>query len=376
MFAVVGCRTADPAFYTRDGRLLADVDPLPYRIALASFPEAWPRAKGPAVEKDRYWFRLSDVETHELLADILGRRPKEQSAMDRSLKSGEGGFGDLLRGYEIPLQNTCVEVIKIKKRKLVDALKEAQKQRADLLIMPRRAEPPRFTYLGTTNTVASFLLWLTTWIGGLHVQDQTFDARAAFDFFIINPYDGTTLATYTATSDHMDLTLWERNEREFQSGVGWSLIMPPYFAPDEPEPVSNMLSGMVCARIAARLGGYLKQDFVYKEHETIGTLRELNRKNGSEIEGPWLRLTGEIVADKPITDFALYVGDRTKPHDTEALSTKEEDQLATDQAQGSIYRIELKPPLIPLKIGQNLIRIEFAVQGRYTSRTLYYTRKR
>ncbi len=174
----------------------------------------------------------------------------------------------------------------------------------------------------------------------------------------------------------MDLTLWERNGRKFQQGVGWSLIMPPYVTPDDGGHVSNMLSTKVCARIAARLACYLKQDFVYRERETIGTLREILPKNGEIIRAPNLLLRGDIVAEQPITDFALYVGNRRQPHYEVASSKKEEAKLDIDeQAQGSIYRIHLEPPLIPLEIGQNLIHIEFAVSGRYTSRTLYYKRE-
>ena len=147
--------------------------------------------------------------------------------------------------------------------------------------------------------------------------------------------------------------------------------------PDDGGHVSNMLSTKVCARIAARLAGYLKQDFVNRERETIGTLREILPKNGEIIREANLLLRGDIVAEHPITDFALYVRNRRQPHYEVASSKKTRDMLdPNEQAQGSIYRIHLEPPLIPLEIGLNLIHIEFAVSGRYTSRTLYYKREK
>ena len=42
------------------------------------------------------------------------------------------------------------------------------------------------------------------------------------------------------------------------------------------------------------------------------------------------------------------------------------------QAQGSLYRIRVTPPTITLRPGRNELRIEYAVKGRYTSRTLVY----
>ena len=110
--------------------------------------------------------------------------------------------------------------------------------------------------------------------------------------------------------------------------------------------------------------------FAVRERELIGTPRAIEPRNfsrptvedGTLNADGTLTLTTEIVADHPLTDCSLYANDRKLPW-----------EKPTEQVQGGVYRIVVNPKAITLnREGWNEIRIEYAVRGRYTSRTLRY----
>ena len=205
----------------------------------------------------------------------------------------------------------------------------------------------------------------------------------SMDFDIVSAYDGTALATFTATSETLDLTLWERSGRRFGTNVAESTIVPSQMTRDRKPRVSEALTRLVTARLAARFAGYLKQGFVEHERRLLGAVRGIRPRNGEEV-GPELVFGAEIVAEKPITHVALYLnGDRTPVFEISEESEYRDALKPERQATGQFYRLAIartseaaadkrEPIRIRLRPDRNELRLEYAVSGRYASRTLVY----
>jgi hypothetical protein len=343
----VGCHTTDPAYQARDGRDVRDLEPLPYKIAIAQLGE-YPRQE--EADDDGYWFVLGNEEVQDLLVAVADF--EEAAAEERKLLS----------------QRAANEVIELDAKDARELLRKAQELEVDLILAPRVADPPDLKYKGAKRTVSSVMLWLFTWIGGRYVDDKSYVARMSLDFEVVNPYDGTTIDSFTVASETIDLTLGERDDG-WSGGTAQSVIIPPQLTVESKERTSRVLSRLICSRLAARVSGYLKEDFVLKERALLGELRSVTPRNRSEV-GEKLTFRAELRANEPITDCTVYVNGREALHLDEATLPP-----AAEQSRGKVFAVALAAPPTATVPGRNVVRIEYAVQGRYSSRTLLYDRK-
>ncbi len=359
VLCAAGCRTSDRAYSTGDGREVKTLDPVPYRIALAPV-ESGGWLDGKRKGDEPYWFTLDDDGMQAMLVALMDTDPAPAEKL------------------KLETQQAANSVFALHERDPLRLLEQAQRQGADLLVVPRLVEPPRFTFEERVRTTASVAWWLGTWVGGLHVQDKRYQARMTVDFDIVNAADGTILDTYTATSELMDLSLWEREGRRFGRGTAQSLVMPPQLTGDQRPRVSGMLSLLVTARFAARFAGYMKDEFTRRERALLGAVRAIHPQSGSDV-GPVLALRAEIIAEHPVTAVAIYRNGSRAP----LFEIREDDDASgaldpARQAAGRYYRLSVasggarEPVSLPLEAGRNEIRLEYAVRGRYASRTLVY----
>ncbi|MHC4957886.1 MAG: hypothetical protein ACYTGN_05875 [Planctomycetota bacterium] len=348
----VGCHTVDPAYQARDGRDVRDLDPLPYKIAIGQIGE-YPRS-GEA-DDDGYWFVLDNEEVQDLLVAVADF--EEAAAEERKLLS----------------QRAANEVIQIDSESIDDLLNRAQALNVDLLLLPRVAEPPDLQYKGAKRTTSSVMLWLFTWIGGRYVDDKSYLARMSIDFEVVNPYDGSTIDSFTVASETIDLSLGERDDG-WSGGTAQSVIIPPQLTVENKERTSRVLSRLICSRLAARVSGYLKEDFVGKERALLGTLRVQKPRNRSEV-GEKLEFQAELVADEPITDCTVFANGREILRLTDNGAKGARLPAAADQSRGKLFSVSFAAPPVDAVAGRNVVRVEYAVQGRYSSRTLLYFRK-
>ncbi len=355
-----GCRSSDRAYQTSEGRDIGTLHPVPFRIGVAPV-ESGGRLDGRRKGGEPYWFTLDDGGMQQLLVALM--EPDPAAAEARKLET----------------QQAAVSVLALRERDPRALLEEAQREGADLVVVPRLVEPPRFVFEERVRTTASVAWWLGTWVGGLHVQDKRYEARMSVDFDLVNAADGTVLDTYTATSEEMDLTLWEREGRRFGRGTAQSLIMPPQLTGDQRPRVSAMLTTLVTARLAARFSGYLKEEFTRRERALLGAVRAIEPRSGSDV-GPALDFRAEIIAEHPITAVAIYLnGSRTPSFE---IAEGGEGAAALEparQAAGRNFRLSVaalgengRHGALPMAAGRNEVRLEYAVRGRYASRTLVY----
>jgi hypothetical protein len=359
LLAVAGCRAVDRAYQTSDGREVRSLDPAPYRIAVAPVEsEGW--LDGQRKGEEPYWFTLDGPGLQKLFVALMSEDPAPAKA------------------YHLESQRTANSVVALEEHDPGGILEEAQRRGADLVVVPRLVEPPRFAFDKHVRTAASVAWWLCTWVGGLFVQDKRYDAHMTIDFDVVNAEDGTTVETFTATSNVMDLTLWERQDHRFGAGVAMSLILPPQLTVEQHAKVSEALTLLVSSRFAARFTGYLKEDFAQRERSLLGAVRAVYPHSGSDV-GNVLPLSADIIADQPITHVALYLnGDRKPVFEIKEGAASLE---VARQAAGRYFRVAVaeadgdgapRPVRIPLAPGRNEVRLEYAVLGRYASRTFVY----
>jgi len=376
LLLIAACRTADPAYSTSDGRQVGDLEPLPYRIAMTPVVfSGLDTGKESPDGKDEYYFTKDEQTVQELMVKVmdLEDEPAEQHKLDALHTANDVLELDLEGPVFNPTPATMIRI-----------LEKAREIDADLVIIPRLVAPPEFSYKEAARTGASLALWVTTWVGGLFVQDRRYDVRMAIDFDIINPHDGTTIDTFTATSETIDTTVWDRDRWSVKGGTGLSILLPHQITGDvNKDNTSEALSILVCSRLAARLSGYLKEDFAAKERALIGTVRAIRPGNGADVE-KWLDLEFEVAANQPITYTAVYLNDAPRPalvideHKPDDPHTPWSKLPTPDQqALGAGYHLlvkvkEMAGSSLTPKEGRNEVRIIYAVQGRYASRTLFF----
>lgn len=364
ILALPACRAPDRSFETEDGRKVRDIPALPYRVVLAVV-DSDGRLEGFQPDPKKLEFTFTAHGIQKLLAMLL----------ETSGKSIEKEFGV----YGVDRQNGFDHVRIAIGRKLPDAMLQAQSERADLVIVPRLADLPELHSLGVNGRWAtSTALWFTTWIFGLYVQDRRYLASLSLDFDVINPYDGSTLATYTTTSGRMDATLLERNKGRFGTDRTLiSLFLPAWLIPDSVRRTSTSLSVRACERIAGQLARSMKRDFARRAREITGTLQRVHPHPRQPVGRTSTRFEASLVARGPITDIQVYVNGSNDPvYEAHADGETGSGGLPAPEEQvwGGVYRVNFATPEFELPTQENWVHVEFAVEGRYASQSFRYLR--
>ena len=153
VFGAAACTSTDPAYRTIDGREVRALDPAPYRIGIA-VPDSQGRLDGQPNDDENYWFTKNDAGVQKLLVALMDPDPAAAEELKLETQRAVNGVIPLVAGD------------------LATLLEAAQQQQVDLIIQPRLVEPPLFRYLERVRTLPSIAWWVTTWVGGLHVQDK------------------------------------------------------------------------------------------------------------------------------------------------------------------------------------------------------------
>jgi len=361
LLLTASCRATDQSFETEDGRRVRDIPSLPYRVVLATI-DADGQLEIYRAEAKKLEFTYSGEATQKLLAALL---------------SSAGPPVDTVSGvHGLRRQNAFDDVRIAADPEQRAALLQAQAEGADLVIVPRLNDLPEFRSMGINGRWAvSTALWVTTWVLGLYVQDRRYLASLSFDFDIVNPYDGSVLATYTTTSGQMDATLVERNKGAFATDrTAISLLIPAWLIPDARARTSVSLSARACERIAAQLARHLKNDFAKRAREITGTLQRVTPDPRKPVGLKSMWFTASLVADEPITDIEVYLNDSDEPLYEAHASGDDGIAPPAKQAWGGVYRVTFETPTFELPQQENWLHVEFAVRGRFASQTFRYLR--
>jgi len=328
-WVLVGCRSPEPVLFDNEGVAYRERAPAPFRLAVAPF-ELPP-----------------SLEAGLAVTGVRRTAPELQT--------------DLVRAFEE--QRVSSDVFATASGDSFNAYRE----QADLMLRPR-LEDARFRRDGATGRAfLSTALWLTTWIGGLWVEDSRYDANIRMTYDLVDPNTGVLVATNKALeSTAVDLTFWERNEA-FSSGFFASMFIPPFLAHDDRTTTENSLVRRANRVLAAQVKAYLIEELPAEESQLLATLTIEAPLNGEESTG--------------LVDFRCRIGSLSDV--TEALllvngevhSRWDEEELSSlaGQAAGEEGRMALtiSAGAIPLsRPGKNLLRVMANVAGQWASRSI------
>ncbi|MBI4601249.1 MAG: hypothetical protein HY721_04730, partial [Planctomycetes bacterium] len=182
---LAGCRTTDPLLLAEGGVHFRDLEAAAYRIAVAPFevdPSLEPASLGAAAPE-----RL-----HEALAAALA---------------------DVEAGSDI---------VPLSTRSSFDAYAA----KADILVLPRLEQASFGPAPDSGKVLVSSLLWLTTWIGSLWVEDRSYETGVVVSYDLVDPHTGAPVAGgIKARSGQVGLTFWER-DHAFSRGFFLSMLVP------------------------------------------------------------------------------------------------------------------------------------------------------
>lgn len=333
---VGGCASSGSGRLAHDARQLRDLDPAPYRVAIAR-----------AEVSDRLASRMGGGN---------GSLPLALSANSISKALAR----DLRR------LDAATEIVELEEG---DDLALADAARADLLLRPRVTDFD-LGYDGVTdNAWLSGLLWITTWIGGLVIADTDYDARLRIEWDVVNPHTERRVATVSSMSDATSLAFLDRHD--FISwGTLSSVIVPPFLTGDDVEATSETLSHYALGQVAARCTAFLKSGLDGDERELLGRCRIESPRNGERV-AETVSLRGAIVARDLVTEVAVFVNDDPEPRvwlDSNRLPSRAQQQI------GSLFEVPLSDVRLRLGSGENHVAIEFVVAGRRSSRTIRLVR--
>ena len=191
------------------------------------------------------------------------------------------------------------------------------------------------------------MLWIT-WIAGLFVQDREYHAILSLEFDLVNPHDGTVIDTFTAASRSIDADQWERMNKKFWTAqTAYSLILPAFWVPDNRTDASRSTTARVCARLAAQLTGYLKEDYVKHARALTGTLQGVLPRNGAIVGPGPLSFRARVVGEQPITDVAIYVDDQPEPGARVARDDRADDGHGAASCRCRASRSSPRPASTP-----------------------------
>ena len=330
--AFSSCATADPELLTPDGRPLAEEPAARYRIAVT--PVGFPKAVEAAMTEsgdDELQFTIPII-------DLQNRLVEEMVEL-----------------------NAATEVFAAVDRE------EAVARGADVVIQPTLRQAPDMAHNSLSGRwLLSGVLWLTTWIGGMAVDDSTYDAKIALDCDLMTAArhrDERPIA-FTANSGLVDLGFWDRNDA-LSLNFFATFILPPFWTGDNPEITSESLSDRAVAQLGGRVTNFLKFDLIGREKDAFGQIifDAPTPANGAAV-GDSVRIAGRVVAREPIFEIRLERNGETY----ETLGPNELPPGA-EQQDRSEFQVSFSRTIKGLRHGANTIRMVVKVRDWYTSRT-------
>jgi hypothetical protein len=325
--AAWGCKTADPALFDRDGAPVRESEPVSYRLAVAPF------------------------EFVPAFHTIPGRRWAQRTEAELQR--------DLVRALSD--SRVASEAFAVDSRESFDAYSQS----ADLLLRPR-LEDVSFSYAGASDrALVSTLLWVTTWVGSLWVEDSQYNARLVVRYDLVDPHTGASIAEDIAVrSDEIALDFWGRNEA-FNKGFFLSLLVPPFLTSDDKEITDESLFHRASELIAAKLKTYLKEELPGRERELLAQVQVRSPRNGSEVSGE-TPLRCDVRARRGVTEVQVLVNGELY----RKLGEADLPSPAEQESDGFFFCPLRLDDLALTKPGKNLVRILVNVAGQWSSRSI------
>ena len=330
LFAGAGCRTYEPLLHTADGTPLERIEPAAVTIAVAPV-------------------ELMGATATQAKADLEPLKSRLQLSLVGALRE----------------MNAASEVFAVSSDESFDAYTK----KADVMLRPRLKDA-EFARLGASNRAfVSCLLWLTTWVGSLYVEDAEYDARMVLGYDVVDPYTGAAIASdVTAMTDSATLSFFDRNEA-FTKGFFLSMLVPPFLTGDNEAMANEELERRATRLVAAQMKSYLTDRFPRQAQNHLASIVVNSPRNGARVSASEA-LSCQVTAKNVVTEVQVFVNDQlTQIWNENTLPSLDE------QKRGELYRCSVRLPKLALvKAGKNKIRIVVNVAGRWSSRSIVVER--
>jgi hypothetical protein len=338
---LLGCTSVDPATVSEDGRLLSDLPPIPYRIALAPFG-----GQGLGAGGRRLGFVYQSNELHGMLEKHLA-----------ALNVATEVFSlDATPDPEAP-------------KDIDPTLWKAIRARADLLVRANIVESPQMASEGWSDRWP-IAVGLTAFTGPGQdwVESATYHAKFGVDFTVESPRYLHPIGVVACRIDRQELDHWDRHG-VFSVATLASVLIPSFLMWDDDATTAQALSDKICSAVAARLAKYLKIELGAAQSRFLG---ELHLDQSAIPSRPGrVPIRGKISARNPVHALDLWVDAETEPRIQ--LGRKELGE-ATEQRRVGGYEATFDRA-VDLPAGRHLLQFEMVIRGQRTSRTVAVTLK-
>lgn len=112
----------------------------------------------------------------------------------------------------------------------------------------------------SSSWTLSGALWLVTWIGGLYIEDRTYDARLSIEFEFYRKNHKQSFDCKVFESDAISLDFWERNPL-VSWGVIQSFILPPFWTSHHEMVTYNQVLRRGIFEIVGKVKQYLMEQY-------------------------------------------------------------------------------------------------------------------
>jgi len=222
----------------------------------------------------------------------------------------------------------------------------------DLLVRPRIRRVSLGYEGATQGAVLSSLLWITTWVGGLFLDDAEYNADVDLEWDLVLPDSSRAVDVLETRSGRFELDFLDRNALLSWASLQ-SLVVPPVLTSDSTLRTSQALADRALAVSGAGLARYLKSGMDGLQRDVLGQLRLDSPRNGERIAAEDVDLRGRFFAGSIIRSLSIYRND-----DAEPVISLEGDDMPAESAQrlGRTYQVRLPETRIPLDVGENRLR--------------------
>lgn len=237
----------------------------------------------------------------------------------------------------------------------------ADAQEADVVLTPVIKQPVAFSCEGLSGSWwASGGLWLLTWIGGMAVDDSTYQSKMEVDCTFTFPRSKNKVGK-VAASTAVDVSFLERNAF-FSWPTLQSLVLPPFWTSDEADSTREVLTQRAVNDVAQELARYMKRGFEDDAYDKDNCKVAVESPvNGSQIDSDTVTVRGSVAAVEQVKSIRIVVNGGA-PVVVEPTKTRDATPHYGFQCEAS-----------GLRPGPNYIRI-LVVAGDECTRTLQVTR--
>lgn len=235
-------------------------------------------------------------------------------------------------------------------------LLEAQDHQADLLLRLTWTDS-HFEHEQTipSRAILSGALWLTTWVGGLFIDDSQYHASVQLRGSLVNPHTGREIRRFPIETRPIELSFWDRNPLLSRSVVE-SFILPPFWTTDTADETSQQLSADAASQLSSQIVLLFKEGLQVEPPDAVAQIAINSPANDAQL-GPVARLRATVASGAENAEPAVFLNGRRVEIEPSAATLDPSGTFAIDTV------LQLQP-------GRNKVQVRITHEGGTLSRTI------